>query len=62
MKMSMKNEEKRKSATQISEQKNRFLCLPTFFMKLLFAVLGCFAVDVNSKNVYETHLNPQFYD
>jgi len=41
---------KRREKVQLKfRDKNRFLCLPTFFMKLLFAVLGCFAVDVNSK-------------
>jgi hypothetical protein len=37
------------------ENKNRFLCLPTFFMKLLLL----FVVDVNGKKkMNKTHLNP----
>lgn len=46
-----------KSAKFLGEPKNRFLCLPTFFMKLLLL----FVVDVNGgeEKVYKTHLNPQ---
>lgn len=37
----MQQNNQKKENLFLGEQKNRFLCLPTFFMKLLFAVIVC---------------------